>query len=47
MKFLVPVDGSPSSIRAVNLAIEHTARRQQTSILLLNVQSTQDIQSLR
>ena len=39
MKILAPVDGSPPSLRAVNLAIELAAGRQQTSIVLLNVQN--------
>jgi nucleotide-binding universal stress UspA family protein len=41
MKILVPVDGSPASLRAVKLAIELAAGRQQTSIALLNVSNTQ------
>lgn len=39
MKFLVAVDGSPASLRAVNLAIEFTTVRQQASMVLLNVQN--------
>ena len=39
MKFLVAVDGSPASLRAVNLAIEFTTVRQQASMILLNVQN--------
>ena len=39
MKILVPVDGSPASLRAVKLAIELAAGRQQTTIVLLNVQN--------
>jgi nucleotide-binding universal stress UspA family protein len=39
MKFLAPVDGSPASLRAVKLAIELAAGRQQTTIVLLNVQN--------
>jgi nucleotide-binding universal stress UspA family protein len=39
MKFLVAVDGSPASLRAVNLAIRFTMERQQASIILLNVQN--------
>jgi nucleotide-binding universal stress UspA family protein len=39
MKILAPVDGSPASLRAVKLAIELAAGRQQTSIVLLNVQN--------
>ena len=38
MKILVPVDGSPASLRAVKLAIELAAGRQQTTIVLLNEQ---------
>jgi nucleotide-binding universal stress UspA family protein len=38
MKFLVAVDGSPASLRAVNLAIEFVARRD-ASVMLLNVQN--------
>ena len=37
MKILAPVDGSPASLRAVKLAIELAAGRQQTTIVLLNV----------
>ena len=39
MKILAPVDGSPASLRAVKLAIELAAGRQQTTIVLLNVQN--------
>ena len=39
MKILTPVDGSPASLRAVKLAIELAAGRQQTTIVLLNVQN--------
>lgn len=39
MKFLVAVDGSPASLRAVNLAIEFMTVRQQASLILLNVQN--------
>jgi len=39
MKILVPVDGSPASLRAVKLAIELAAGLQQTTIVLLNVQN--------
>ena len=38
MKFLVAVDGSPASLRAVNLAIEFATRRE-ASLILLNVQN--------
>ena len=40
MKFLVAVDGSPASIRAVTLAIKFATERQQASIVLLNVQNS-------
>ena len=39
MKLLVPVDGSPPSLRAVKLAIKFAMERQQASIVLLNVQN--------
>lgn len=39
MKFLVPVDGSPASLRAVKLAIKFAMEREQASIVLLNVQN--------
>ncbi|HEY1361903.1 MAG TPA: universal stress protein [Xanthobacteraceae bacterium] len=39
MKLLVPVDGSPASLRAVNLAIGLAKERQQGSIVLVNVQN--------
>jgi nucleotide-binding universal stress UspA family protein len=39
MKLLVPVDGSPASLRAAKLAIEIAAGRDQTAIILLNVQN--------
>jgi nucleotide-binding universal stress UspA family protein len=39
MKFLVAVDGSPASLRAVNLPIKFTMERQQASMILLNVQN--------
>jgi nucleotide-binding universal stress UspA family protein len=39
MKILVPVDGSPASLRAVKLAIVLAAGPQQTTIVLLNVQN--------
>jgi nucleotide-binding universal stress UspA family protein len=39
MKILNPVDGSQASLRAVKLAIELAAGRQQTTIVLLNVQN--------
>ena len=39
MKLLVPVDGSPASLRAVRLANKFAMERQQASIVLLNVQN--------
>jgi nucleotide-binding universal stress UspA family protein len=39
MKFLVAIDGSPASLRAVHLAIEFTTARRQASLILLNVQN--------
>jgi nucleotide-binding universal stress UspA family protein len=39
MKYLVAVDGSPASLRAVKLAIKFAADRRQASIILLNVQN--------
>jgi nucleotide-binding universal stress UspA family protein len=40
MKILVPVDGSPASIRAVRLAIEHVkALPAEASLILVNVQN--------
>ena len=36
---LVPVDGSPASLRAVDFAIEMVAQNPSTSLVLLNVQS--------
>jgi len=38
MKFLVAVDGSPASLRAVHLAIEFAIRRD-AILILLNVQN--------
>jgi nucleotide-binding universal stress UspA family protein len=38
MKFLVAIDGSPASLRAVNLAIEFATRRD-ADVILLNVQN--------
>ena len=40
MKVLVAVDGSPASLRAVDLAIKFTTERQQATIILLNVQNS-------
>ena len=39
MKILVPVDGSPASIRAVKLAINQVKTLPETSLVLLNVQN--------
>jgi nucleotide-binding universal stress UspA family protein len=39
MKFLVAIDGSPASLRAVRLAIEFATVRHQSSLVLLNVQN--------
>jgi nucleotide-binding universal stress UspA family protein len=40
MKILVPVDGSPASIRAVKLAIDHVkAMPAEASLILVNVQN--------
>jgi len=39
MKILVPVDGSPASIRAVKLAIGHVKALPEASLILLNVQN--------
>ena len=39
MKFLVPVDGSPASIRAVKLAIDQAKAVAGTSIVVVNVQN--------
>ena len=38
-KVLVPVDGSPASLRALDFAIEMTVQNPGTSLVLLNVQS--------
>jgi len=37
-KVLVPVDGSPASLRALDFAIEMTRQNPDTSLVLLNVQ---------
>ena len=39
MKLLVPVDGSPASLRAVDFAVTFAKERQTASITLLNVQN--------
>jgi hypothetical protein len=36
-KVLVPVDGSPASLRALDFAIEMTGQNPGTSLVLLNV----------
>jgi nucleotide-binding universal stress UspA family protein len=38
-KLLVPVDGSPASLRAVDFAIEMASQNAGTSLVLLNVQN--------
>ena len=38
-KVLVPVDGSPASLRALDFAIEMTGQNPGTSLVLLNVQN--------
>src|SRR5262245_8256506 len=39
MKILVPVDGSPASIRAVKLAVDQVKALPEASLVLLNVQN--------
>ena len=39
MKILVPLDGSPASIRAVRLAIEQVKARAGASLIIVNVQN--------
>jgi len=39
-KILIPVDGSPASLRAVDFAIEMVAQDPSTSLVLLHVQNT-------
>jgi nucleotide-binding universal stress UspA family protein len=39
MKILVPVDGSPASLRALRLAIEQVRGRAESYILVINVQN--------
>ena len=39
-KILIPVDGSPASLRAVDFAIEMAAQDPSTSLVLLHVQNT-------
>jgi nucleotide-binding universal stress UspA family protein len=39
MKILVPVDGSPASLRAIKLAIEQAKANPASTILVLNVQN--------
>jgi nucleotide-binding universal stress UspA family protein len=38
-KILIPVDGSPASLRAVDFAIEMVGQDPSTSLVLLNVQN--------
>ena len=38
-KVLVPVDGSPASLRALDFAIEMAGQNPDTSLVLLNVQN--------
>ena len=38
-KVLVPVDGSPASLRALDFAIEMMGQNPDTSLVLLNVQN--------
>ena len=38
-KVLVPIDGSPASLRALDFAIEMTGQNPGTSLVLLNVQN--------
>ena len=39
MNILVPVDGSPASLRALRLAIEHVKAEAAASVLVINVQN--------
>ena len=39
MKILVPVDGSPASIRAVKLAVDQVKALPEASLVLVNVQN--------
>jgi nucleotide-binding universal stress UspA family protein len=39
MKILVPVDGSPASIRAVKLAVDHVRAKPEVSLVLMTVQN--------
>lgn len=43
-KILVPVDGSPASLRALDLAIKMATQNAGTSLLLLNVQNIRAIE---
>ncbi len=43
-KILIPVDGSPASLRAVDFAIEMVAHDPSTSLVLLHVQNTRAIE---
>jgi nucleotide-binding universal stress UspA family protein len=40
MKILVPVDGSPASLRAVKLAIDHVKTATDASLVIANVQNS-------
>ena len=39
MKILVPVDGSPASIRAVKLAVDQVKALPEANLVLVNVQN--------
>ena len=43
-KVLVPVDGSPASLRALDIAIEMASQNPGTSLVLLNVQDISAIE---
>jgi nucleotide-binding universal stress UspA family protein len=43
-KILIPVDGSPASLRAVDFTIEMVAQDPSTSLVLLHVQNTRAIE---
>ena len=46
MKILVPVDGSPASLRAVKLAVDHMSARSEATLVLMNVQNFSGINLL-